>query len=148
MTFLRDMMECLSIARTPRKLIFELGFQDHPSCCHARTGWDKMYRKVVYHSDPHTLFHAPRPDVRISPGDDGQPPGAALPLPPPAEPAPLADAPPGSGARGPGDAAAPQPLSSAASLNSMLKHKIALAFLDSEVSRLHARRIRRPCAPC
>lgn len=42
----------------------------HPSAALATSPWDSIFRKIVYHSDPRTLFRTSAPDVRFDGGDD------------------------------------------------------------------------------
>ena len=76
--FFNRFVEALQLARTPRKIMKTLGLSEHPSCKLAVRAWDPMFRKIVYHSDPWSLYHS-RPDVVCV--QNGPPP-----------PAPLADA--------------------------------------------------------
>ena len=75
--FLPALLDCLDAARTPRRLIAELGLSSHPSCKLAVHGWDPIYRKIVYHSDPHSMYHAQRPALQLAPQPPAPKPSAA-----------------------------------------------------------------------
>ena len=49
-------LECVQVARNPRKLVSQLGLARHPSCSLAKSGWDPIFRKIVYHADPLSLY--------------------------------------------------------------------------------------------
>ena len=44
------------MARTPKRLVSALFLQEHKSCQLATSSWDAIYRKVIYRSDPISLF--------------------------------------------------------------------------------------------
>ena len=71
--FLPVLLETLSAGRTPAMLVKELGLSLHASVRLAKDNWDPIHRKIVYRSDPHSLFHAGVPDLDV--GGGGQPPG-------------------------------------------------------------------------
>ena len=60
-TFLPNLLVCLQAARTPRLLAEQLGLERHPALLGLTSGWDRMYRKVIYHNDEHSLFKVPPP---------------------------------------------------------------------------------------
>ncbi|CAE7235205.1 unnamed protein product [Symbiodinium sp. CCMP2456] len=59
-------IECIQVARNPQKLIARLGLSRHPACALAKHGWDRIYRKVVYHADPYSLYNRQQPVLYIS----------------------------------------------------------------------------------
>ena len=74
-------LECAEAARNPRKLVACLGLQRHPSCRLAKSNWDPIYRKIVYHADPIALYdqNPPRLFVRVeSAGHNARPVAQAL----------------------------------------------------------------------
>ena len=75
-----DDVEVLQIGRSPQKLVKILGLSDHQSLAGVKHPWDKIFRKVVYHSDPHSLYRSRAPT--ISTYDPGEPPPPAPPPPP------------------------------------------------------------------
>ena len=54
-------LECVQVARSPQKLVSQLGLARHPSCRLAKNGWDPIYRKTVYHADPLSLYNRDPP---------------------------------------------------------------------------------------
>lgn len=56
-------LDCVQVARNPQKLAAKLGLARHPSCSFAKSGWDPIFRKIVYHVDPFSLYSASRPDL-------------------------------------------------------------------------------------
>ena len=60
-----DLLECIQVARNPQRLITKLGLQRHPSCSLAKHAWDPIYRKVVYHADPHSLYDRNPPQLFV-----------------------------------------------------------------------------------
>ena len=58
-------LECVQAARSPQKLIQSLGMGKHPSCRLAKSSWDPIYRKIVYHSDPVSLYSTQQPELRV-----------------------------------------------------------------------------------
>lgn len=56
-------LECVQVARNPQKLVAKLGLARHPSCSFAKSGWDPIFRKIVYHADPFSLYNASRPEL-------------------------------------------------------------------------------------
>ena len=59
-------MQCLSEARNPRKLVRCLGLEKHPGCQTVeRQSWSPLYRKIVYRSDPWSLYRLPLPEMRV-----------------------------------------------------------------------------------
>ena len=53
-----------------------LGLSRHPSCGSAKSGWDPIYRKIVYHADPLSLYRNAPPELFA-----GKPPKAPHALP-------------------------------------------------------------------
>ena len=74
-------LECVQAARSPRKLVARLGLERHPSCRLARSNWDPIYRKIVYHADPLSLYDRNPPQLLASlsgPGSSARPLAQAL----------------------------------------------------------------------
>ena len=59
-------IKCIQVARNPQKLIAQLGLSRHPACALAKHGWDRIYRKVVYHADPYSLYNRQQPALYVS----------------------------------------------------------------------------------
>ena len=80
----RNMYDC----RNPKKAIQHLGLESNPSLSETSHAWDKMFRKVLYRADHHSLF-SKRATVHVGPPP--APPGpqqGPLALPPPLQDAP------------------------------------------------------------
>ena len=61
-----EFLDCLMLARSPKLLLTNLGLASHPSASLAKSGWDPIYRKIIYHSDPHSLYRAEMPPLHVS----------------------------------------------------------------------------------
>ena len=116
--FLIELADILLEARSPEKLTAMLGLGSHPSARLSKSGWDPIWRKIVYRADPFSMYKAPRPQVDIQhPPAPPRPPDAA----PPPEPAP--DAPSASRAQ-----------NLASGLYRTLRREAALQFLHAQMS--------------
>ena len=64
-----EIAKCLSEAPNPRALVSALGMDDHPvikeMLAEKMHAWCHMSREVVYHSDQHSLFHQPPPEIEM-----------------------------------------------------------------------------------
>lgn len=60
-------LECVQAARTPKNLLAQLGLARHPSCRLAKSSWDPIYRKALYHADPFALYGDSLPPLTSSP---------------------------------------------------------------------------------
>ena len=60
-----DFLQCVQAARNPQRLVASLGLRRHPSCLLAKSAWDPIYRKVVYHADPLSLYNRNPPELFI-----------------------------------------------------------------------------------
>ena len=62
----------------------QLGFHQHPSIVHGNRGkmknWDVVFRRAIYHSDPHTLYHQVLPNIKVVSIDDDDDPFALVPV--------------------------------------------------------------------
>ena len=63
--FFKEFVAGLHTVRTPRKVCSVLGLNNHPSFQLAKRSRGFIYRKVVNHSDPFSLFHS-RPNVHCN----------------------------------------------------------------------------------
>ena len=101
--FMQQLCDMLEKARSPKLLVHALGLQFHPALTGKLHPWDKVYRKVIYHTDMYTLYRCPPPELHFV--DKGSGPGATAtsatseppeseppPLPPPAKPPGAQDA--------------------------------------------------------
>ena len=82
--FLESLIASVDYCRSPCKAVEALGLSRHPSIPPKAHAWDAIYRRIVYHSDPATLYAAPLP-FTVSKGDDGDDPPLPPPLHPPAD---------------------------------------------------------------
>ena len=73
--FIKELATLLDAARSPKLLVHQLGMDAHPSLAEVRRAWDKMYRRVVYRSDPMTVHAEPLAALQVGPLL--QPPAAA-----------------------------------------------------------------------
>lgn len=58
------MCDNIELCRTPKRAVHALNMGRHESCQRASSGWDVIYRQIVYRADPYTLYHQPYPKVR------------------------------------------------------------------------------------
>ena len=138
--FFSTLADLLSEARNPKKAITQLYLQNHPSCRLANTAWDRIYRKIVYRSDPHSLHNSQRPPVQVTNPDDDD----DLPPPPPA--AVVADADTAVGADAgpavaadPGDDAGPAVgADDPSDLRDSITHQAAVDFFLERLYESHA----------
>ena len=57
---------CLSDARSPKKLVTALGLDHHPGIHQkALHSWKPIFRKVIYHADPWSLYRIPLPEMHM-----------------------------------------------------------------------------------
>ena len=61
-------LECLEQARTPKQLVETMGLKLHPSFSLGTWPWDSIFRKIIYHSDPFTLYKSARAALQTSDG--------------------------------------------------------------------------------
>ena len=69
-------LECVQAARNPRRLVRALGLAKHPSCAWAKSNWDPIFRKIVYHADPFSSYQRRQPALFVA-GPAGRPPAPA-----------------------------------------------------------------------
>ena len=81
--FVRQLTASLEAARSPKQLVHKLGLSLHPSCAFAKSSWDKIYRKLVYRADLHTMYRSRKPKLQV-----GAPPPPPAPPQPPLPPHP------------------------------------------------------------
>lgn len=82
---LEQMCTFLDLARSPRRAAAALGMEAHPAQEQATSGWHPMFRRMIYRSDPHTLY-GPRPHISQGPSlppppvdtEEAQPPGSLV----------------------------------------------------------------------
>ena len=119
-----SLADCLMKGRSPAKVVSALHLQNHPSCLLAKSAWDPIYRKIVYHSDPYSLHSAPRPPLYTK-----KPPG------PPTAGSP--DDPPEKKGDAQAGAAAAVVLSAEGIYSTFVK-EVALKFFAQQVSAAHS----------
>ena len=68
-SYLAKFLDCVHAARTPAKLVASLSMHMHPSCSLAKDAWGPVHRKIVYRSDPYTLYQMRTPSISLV--DDG-----------------------------------------------------------------------------
>ena len=95
--YLEKIINAIGEQRTPLQLCQSLHFQHHPSFKLSKGTWDTIYRKIIYHNDPYTLYRRDRPPLRVMPLEPPAPPPPGPPPPPPPpgpDNAPNPDSPP------------------------------------------------------
>lgn len=66
-SFIKELATLLDSARSPKILVKQLGMEMHPVALAATSAWDKVYRKIVYRSDPVSVHAEPVPELRVGP---------------------------------------------------------------------------------
>jgi hypothetical protein len=144
-SLMASLADCLMKGRSPAKVVSALHLQNHPSCRLAKSAWDPIYRKIVYHSDPYSLHSAPRPPLHTKkpPG----PPASGSPVPGlPGAQAALDDPPEVEGDAPAGAAAAV--VISAEGIYSTFVKEAALKFFVEQVSAAHSESDKRYIYAC
>lgn len=63
--FIKELTTLLDSARSPNILVKQLGMEMHPAALADTSAWDKVYRRIVYRSDPVTVHAEPAPELRV-----------------------------------------------------------------------------------
>ena len=79
---MESILECLARARSPHRAAISLGFAHHPAleAQNVGSGWDPLFRQLVYRSDPFSMYSVPTPHLQIGPPPSDPPPAPPLPL--------------------------------------------------------------------
>ena len=67
---LKELAAFLQGHRNPKRCLAALGLESHPSAQWAKSPWDPIYAKIVYHADALSVQRAPPSSVQVAPPGD------------------------------------------------------------------------------